>query len=128
MKKRVTIIMICLLICIGLGSFLAIGKIKSLDIQKNTYLESTQYEGISTFSSVDIDLTTMDLCIKKADENAISYRLYDSKKQSLIYSVENGILTIKEKVKDNNFKMYNVQDNQNTVILYTNIEWKFCFK
>ena len=92
-----------------------------MDVE-NMSLEPTQYEEISEFSSVDIDLTTMDLCIKKADENAISYQLYNAKKQNLSYSVEDGILTIKENVKDKNFKMHNVQDNQNTVILYTNLD------
>lgn len=119
--KKIIIMLICLLLCIGLGSFFVIRKMNSMDVE-NTALEPTQYEEISEFSSVDIDLTTMDLCIKKADENAISYRLYDEKKQNLTYSVENGILSIKESVKSKNLNFSNVKENQNQVILYTNLD------
>ena len=57
----------------------------------------------------------MDVKIEKSSENAISYRLQDAKKQKLEYSVDDGVLTVKETISDKHF----VGHDDNEVILYT---------
>ena len=64
---------------------------------------------------MNLDLISMDVKVEKSSENAISYRLQDAKKQKLEYSVQNGVLTVKEIVSDKHF----VSHDDNEVIIYT---------
>ena len=77
--------------------------------------EPLNHEGIENFTSVNLDLVSMDVKVEKSSENAISYRLQDEKKQKLEYSVQNGVLTVKETISDKHF----VGHDDNEVIIYT---------
>lgn len=122
MKKGFIIVIILVLVCIAGGSFLAIHLITNtnIDIDKvseeiSIAKEPLNHEGIENFTSVNLDLTSMDVKVEKSSENAISYRLQDAKKQKLEYSVQNGVLTVKEIVSDKHF----VSHDDNEVIIYT---------
>ena len=122
MKKGFIIVIILVLVCIAGGSFLAIHLITNtnIDIDKvseeiSIAKEPLNHEGIENFTSVNLDLVSMDVKVEKSSENAISYRLQDAKKQKLEYSVQNGVLTVKEIVSDKHF----VGHDDNEVILYT---------
>ena len=103
MKKGFIIVIILVLVCIAGGSFLAIHLITNtnIDIDKvseeiSIAKEPLNHEGIENFTSVNLDLISMDVKIEKSSENAISYRLQDAKKQKLEYSVDQGVLTVKD--------------------------------
>lgn len=122
MKKGFIIVIILVLVCIAGGSFLAIHLITNtnIDIDKvseeiSIAKEPLNHEGIENFTSVNLDLISMDVKVEKSSENAISYRLQDAKKQKLEYSVQNGVLTVKEIVSDKHF----VSHDDNEVIIYT---------
>ena len=122
MKKGFIIVIILVLVCIAGGSFLAIHLITNtnIDIDKvseeiSIAKEPLNHEGIENFTSVNLDLISMDVKIEKSSENAISYRLQDAKKQKLEYSVDQGVLTVKETISDKHF----VGHDDNEVILYT---------
>lgn len=122
MKKGFIIVIILVLVCIAGGSFLAIHLITNtnIDIGKvseeiSIAKEPLNHEGIENFTSVNLDLISMDVKVEKSSENAISYRLQDAKKQKLEYSVQNGVLTVKEIVSDKHF----VSHDDNEVIIYT---------
>ena len=122
MKKGFIIVIILVLVCIAGGSFLAIHLITNtnIDIDKvseeiSIAKEPLNHEGIENFTSVNLDLISMDVKVEKSSENAISYRLQDAKKQKLEYSVQNGVLTVKEIVSDIHF----VSHDDNEVIIYT---------
>lgn len=122
MKKGFIIVIILVLVCIVGGSFLAIHLITNtnIDIDKvseeiSIAKEPLNHEGIENFTSVNLDLISMDVKVEKSSENAISYRLQDVKKQKLEYSVQNGVLTVKEIVSDKHF----VGHDDNEVIIYT---------
>lgn len=122
MKKGFIIVIILVLVCIAGGSFLAIHLITNtnIDIDKvseeiSIAKEPLNHEGIENFTSVNLDLISMDVKVEKSSENAISYRLQDAKKQNLEYSVQNGVLTVKEIVSDKHF----VSHDDNEVIIYT---------
>ena len=122
MKKGFIIVIILVLVCIAGGSFLAIHLITNtnIDIDKvseeiSIAKEPLNHEGIEKFTSVNLDLISMDVKVEKSSENAISYRLQDAKKQKLEYSVQNGVLTVKEIVSDKHF----VSHDDNEVIIYT---------
>lgn len=121
MKKVWIVLFICLALCIGGGSFLVITRIQeNHDEEVLKTIEPENYEELKSFSSINFDLKTMDVKIEKSDKNAISYRLYNSKKQSLNYSIKDGGLTITESWKNNNSSMSNIRDDQNTIVIYTN--------
>ena len=116
MKKGFIVLFIFILVCIAGGSFLAIHLITNVDIEKTSIVkEPLNYEKIDNFTSINLDLTSMDVTIEKASENAISYRLQDAKKQKLDYSVQDGVLTVKEIISDKRF----VGHDDNEVIIYT---------
>ena len=116
MKKMGIIIIVCILVCIAGGSFLAINLIRNVEVSDTSIVkEPLNYEKTEAFTSVHLDLTSMDVRIEKSSENAISYRLQDAKKQKLEYSVDQGILTVKETISDKHF----VGHDDNEVILYT---------
>lgn len=122
MKKGFIIVIILVLVCIAGGSFLAIHLITNtnIDIDKvseeiSIAKEPLNHEGIENFTSVNLDLISMDVKVEKSSENAISYRLQDAKKQKLEYSVQNGVLTVKEIVSDKHF----VSHDDNEVVIYT---------
>ncbi len=116
MKKGFILLFIFILVCIAGGSFLAIHLITNVDIEKTSIVkEPLNYEKIDNFTSINLDLTSMDVTIEKASENAISYRLQDAKKQKLDYSVQDGVLTVKEMISDKRF----VGHDDNEVIIYT---------
>lgn len=116
MKKGFILLFIFILVCIAGGSFLAIHLITNVDIEETSIVkEPLNYEKIDNFTSINLDLTSMDVKIEKASENAISYRLQDAKKQKLDYSVEDGVLTAKEIISDKHF----VGHDDNEVIIYT---------
>ena len=116
MKKIGIIIIICILVCIAGGSFLAIHLIRNVEFSETSIVrEPLNYEKTEAFTSVHLDLTSMDVRIEKSSENAISYRLQDAKKQKLEYSVDHGALTVKEIILDKHF----VGHDDNEVILYT---------
>lgn len=122
MKKGFIIVIILVLVCIAGGSFLAIHLITNtnIDIDKvseeiSIAKEPLNHEEIENFTSVNLDLVSMDVKVEKSSENAISYRLQDAKKQKLEYSVQNGVLTVKEIVSDKHF----VSHDDNEVIIYT---------
>lgn len=122
MKKGFIIVIILVLVCIAGGSFLAIHLITNtnIDIDKvseeiSIAKEPLNHEGIENFTFVNLDLISMDVKVEKSSENAISYRLQDAKKQKLEYSVQNGVLTVKEIVSDKHF----VSHDDNEVIIYT---------
>ena len=104
MKKGFILLFIFILVCIAGGSFLAIHLITNVDIEETSIVkEPLNYEKIDNFTSINLDLTSMDVKIEKASENAISYRLQDAKKQKLDYSVQDGVLTVKEMISDKHF-------------------------
>ena len=116
MKKGFILLFIFILVCIAGGSFLAIHLITNVDIEETSIVkEPLNYEKIDNFTSINLDLTSMDVTIEKASENAISYRLQDAKKQKLDYSVQDGVLTVKEMISDKRFVGY----DDNEVIIYT---------
>lgn len=122
MKKGFIIVIILVLVCIAGGSFLAIHLITNTDIDIDKVSEEISiakeplnHEGIENFTSVNLDLISMDVKVEKSSENAISYRLQDAKKQKLEYSVQNGVLIVKEIVSDKHF----VGHDDNEVIIYT---------
>ena len=116
MKKIGIIIIVCILVCIAGGSFLAIHLIRNVEVSDTSIVkEPLNYEKTEAFTSVHLDLTSMDVKIEKSSENAISYRLQDVKKQKLEYSVDDGVLTVKETISDKHF----VGHDDNEVILYT---------
>ena len=116
MKKGFILLFIFILVCIAGGSFLAIHLITNVDIEETSIVkEPLNYEKIDNFTSINLDLTSMDVTIEKASENAISYRLQDAKKQKLDYSVQDGVLTVKEMISDKRF----VGHDDNEVIIYT---------
>lgn len=122
MKKGFIIVIILVLVCIAGGSFLAIHLITNtnIDIDKvseeiSIAKEPLNHEGIENFTSVNLDLISMDVKVEKSSENAISYRLQDAKKQKLEYSVQNGVLIVKEIVSDKHF----VGHDDNEVVIYT---------
>ena len=116
MKKIGIIIIICILVCIAGGSFLAIHLIRNDEVSETMIVkEPLNHEGIENFTSVNLDLVSMDVKVEKSSENAISYRLQDEKKQKLEYSVQNGVLTVKETISDKHF----VGHDDNEVIIYT---------
>ena len=116
MKKIGIIIIICILVCIAGGSYLAIHLIRNAEVSETSIVkEPLNYEKTETFTSVHLDLTSMDVKIEKSSENAISYCLQDAKKQKLEYSIDNGVLTVKETITDKHF----VGHDDNEVILYT---------
>lgn len=122
MKKGFIIVIILVLVCIAGGSFLAIHLITNTDIDIDKVSEEISiakeplnHEGIENFTSVNLDLISMDVKVEKSSENAISYRLQDAKKQKLEYSVQNGVLTVKEIVSDKHF----VSHDDNEVVIYT---------
>lgn len=122
MKKMGIIIIVCILVCIAGGSFLAIHLITNtnIDIDKvseeiSIAKEPLNHEGIENFTSVQLDLISMDVKVEKSSENAISYRLQDAKKQKLEYSIQDGVLTVKETILDKHF----VGHDDNEVIIYT---------
>ena len=116
MKKGFILLFIFILVCIAGGSFLAIHLITNVDIEETSIVkEPLNYEKIDNFTSINLDLTSMDVKIEKASENAISYRLQDAKKQKLDYSVQDGVLTVKEMISDKHF----VGHDDNEVIIYT---------
>ena len=116
MKKIGIIIIVCILVCIAGGSFLAIHLIRNVEVSETSIVkEPLNYEKTEAFTSVQLDLTSMDVKIEKSSENAISYRLQDAKKQKLEYSVDQGVLTVKEIISDKHF----VCHDDNEVILYT---------
>lgn len=116
MKKMGIIIIVCILVCIAGGSFLAIHMIRNVEVSETSIVkEPLNYEKTEAFTSVQLDLTSMDVKIEKSSENAISYRLQDAKKQKLEYSVQDGVLTVKETILDKHF----VGHDDNEVILYT---------
>ena len=116
MKKMGIIIIVCILVCIAGGSFLAIHMIRNVEVSETSIVkEPLNYEKTEAFTSVHLDLTSMDVKIEKSSENAISYRLQDAKKQKLEYSVQDGVLTVKETILDKHF----VGHDDNEVILYT---------
>ena len=105
MKKMGIIIMVCILVCIAGGSFLAIHLIRNVEVSETSIsnVRPVNYEKTEAFTSVQLDLTSMDVKIEKSSENAISYRLQDAKKQKLEYSVDQGVLTVKETISDKHF-------------------------
>ena len=117
MKKMGIIIIVCILVCIAGGSFLAIHLIRNVEVSETSIsnVRPVNYEKTEAFTSVQLDLTSMDVKIEKSSENAISYRLQDVKKQKLDYSVDDGVLTVKEIILDKHF----VGHDDNEVILYT---------
>ena len=116
MKKGFILLFIFILVCIAGGSFLAIHLITNVDIEETSIVkEPLNYEKIDNFTSINLDLTSMDVKIEKASENAISYRLQDAKKQKLDYSVDDGVLTVKETISDKHF----IGHDDNEVIIYT---------
>ena len=116
MKKGFIILIIFILVCIAGGSFLAIHLIRNVEVNKTSIVkEPLNHEGIEIFTSVNLDLTSMDVKIEKSSENAISYRLQDVKKQKLDYSVDDGVLTVKETISDKHF----IGHDDNEVIIYT---------
>ena len=116
MKKIGIIIIVCILVCIAGGSFLAIHLIRNDEVSETMIVkEPLNHEGIENFTSVNLDLVSMDVKVEKSSENAISYRLQDAKKQKLEYSVQNGVLTVKETISDKHF----VGHDDNEVIIYT---------
>lgn len=116
MKKGFIILIIFILVCIAGGSFLAIHLIRNIEVNETSIVkEPLNHEGIENFTSVNLDLTSMDVKIEKSSENAISYRLQDVKKQKLDYSVDDGVLTVKEIILDKHF----VGHDDNEVIIYT---------
>ena len=116
MKKIGIIIIVCILVCIAGGSFLAIHLIRNVEFSETSIVrEPLNYEKTEAFTSVHLDLTSMDVRIEKSSENAISYRLQDVKKQKLEYSVDHGILTVKETISNKHF----VGHDDNEVIIYT---------
>ena len=74
MKKGFILLFIFILVCIVGGSFLAIHLITNVDIEETSIVKEP-------FTSINLDLTSMDVKIEKASKNAISYRLQDAKKQ-----------------------------------------------
>lgn len=117
MKKGFIILIIFILVCIAGGSFLAIHLIRNIEVNETSIVkEPLNHEGIENFTSVNLDLTSMDVKIEKSSENAISYRLQDVKKQKLDYSVDDGVLTVKEIILDKHFVGH---DDDNEVIIYT---------
>lgn len=122
MKKGFIIVIILVLVCIAGGSFLAIHLITNTDIDIDKVSEEISiakeplnHEGIENFTSVNLDLISMDVKVEKSSENAISYRSQDAKKQKLEYSVQNGVLIVKEIVSDKHF----VGHDDNEVVIYT---------
>ena len=116
MKKGFIILFVCILVCIAGGSFLAVHLIRNVEVSETSIVkEPLNYEKIDAFSSINLDLTSMDVKIEKSSENAISYRLQDAKKQKLEYSVYHGVLTVKETISDKHFAGH----DDNEVILYT---------
>ena len=116
MKKGFILLFIFILVCIAGGSFLAIHLITNVDIEETSIVkEPLNYEKIDNFTSINLDLTSMDVKIEKSSENAISYRLQDVKKQKLDYSVDDGVLTVKETISDKHF----IGHDDNEVIIYT---------
>ena len=122
MKKGFIIVFILILVCIAGGSFLAIHLITNTNVdigevseEISIAKEPLNHERIEDFTSVNLDLTSMDVKIEKSSENAISYRLQDAKKQKLDYSVDDGVLTVKETISDKHF----VGHDDNEVIIYT---------
>ena len=104
MKKGFIILIIFILVCIAGGSFLAIHLIRNVEVNETSIVkEPLNHEGIENFTSVNLDLTSMDVKIEKSSENAISYRLQDVKKQKLDYSVDDGVLNVKETISDKHF-------------------------
>ena len=87
MKKMGIIIIVCILVCIAGGSFLAIHLIRNVEVSETSIsnVRPVNYEKTEAFTSVQLDLTSMDVKIEKSSENAISYRLQDAKKQKLEY-------------------------------------------
>ena len=124
MKKVWIVLFICLALCICGGSFLIITRIQeNHDEEVLQTIESDNYEELKSFSSINFDLKTMDVKIEKSDKNAISYRLYNSKKQSLKYSVKDEALTVTESWKSKSSSISNLRDNQNIIVIYTNADW-----
>lgn len=116
MKKIGIVIIVCILVCIAGGSFLAIHLIRNVEFSETSIVrEPLNYEKTEAFTSVHLDLTSMDVRIEKSSENAISYRLQDAKKQKLEYSVDHGVLTVKETISNKHF----VGHDDNEVIIYT---------
>ena len=117
MKKGFIILIIFILVCIAGGSFLAIHLIRNIEVNETAIVkEPLNHEGIENFTSVNLDLTSMDVKIEKSSENAISYRLQDVKKQKLDYSVDDGVLTVKEIISDKHFIGHD--DNEVIIDLY----------
>lgn len=115
MKKGFIILIIFILVCIAGGSFLAIHLIRNVEVNETSIVkEPLNHEGIENFTSINLDLTSMDVKIEKSSENAISYRLQDVKKQKLDYSVDDGVLTVKETISDKHF----IGHDDNEVIIY----------
>jgi len=78
--------------------------IRNVEVNETSIVkEPLNHEGIENFTSVNLDLTSMDVKIEKSSENAISYRLQDVKKQKLDYSVDDGVLNVKETISDKHF-------------------------
>lgn len=116
MKKGFIVLFIFILVCVAGGSFLAIHLISNVEVEETSIMkEPLNYEKTDAFTSIDLDLTSMDVKIEKSSENAISYRLQDAKKQKLDYSVQNGVLTVKEVILDKHF----TGQDDNEVIIYT---------
>lgn len=114
MQKGFKFLFLGIILCIVAGGFVGVFIVNQI---ANTKMEPTQSDELSSFSSVDIDLKTMDLEIKKSNQNRISYVLQDSKKQKLDYQLKNNTLTVKETISGKNFS-----DNgkKNHIIIYTN--------
>ena len=66
MKKIGIIIIICILVCIAGGSFLAIHLIRNVEVSETSIeKEPLNYEKTEAFTSVHLDLTSMDVRIEK---------------------------------------------------------------
>lgn len=121
MKKSWIVVFVCIVLCIAGGSFLIIGRIQSHSVFTQS-MEPKKYEELKSFSSLNLDVKTMDVKIEQSDQNGISYCLYDSDKQTLDYSIQDGVLTIKETWKGNEANMVNLKNDQNTVVIYTDLD------
>ena len=75
MKKMGIIIIVCILVCIAGGSFLAIHLIRNVEVSETSIsnVRPVNYEKTEAFTSVQLDLTSMDVKIEKSSENAISF-------------------------------------------------------
>lgn len=113
MSKGFKFLFLGIIICIVAGSFVGVFLVDRL---ANTKMEPTQSDELSNFTSIDVDLKTMDLEIKKSNQNRISYVLQDSQKQKLEYQVKNKTLTIQESTSKN----FSATNKKNKIIIYTN--------